>query len=160
MRIGTTFSGTPRLPRTYVPRPRLWNQLERTAEQAVTVVVAPSGAGKTLGVAGWLGQREPTRHHWVDAASSGGAREFVEATAAPDAGGVPPYVVVDDAHLLSAEALRHLDDRLNNAPETLRLLLISRWDLPLTRLVPELLGHYTSLRGTYCGWTRRRRRRW
>src|SRR5690606_6796545 len=28
-----------------------------------------------------------------------------------------------------------------------RLLLISRWDLPLTRLVPELLGHYTSLRG-------------
>ena len=29
----------------------------------------------------------------------------------------------------------------------MRLLLASRWDLPLTRLVPELLGHLTVLRG-------------
>ena len=29
----------------------------------------------------------------------------------------------------------------------MRLLLLSRWDLPLARLVPELLGHSTTLRG-------------
>ena len=29
----------------------------------------------------------------------------------------------------------------------MRLLLLSRWDLPLSRMVPELLGHFTIVRG-------------
>ena len=29
----------------------------------------------------------------------------------------------------------------------MRVLLLSRWDLPLSRLVPELLGHFTIVRG-------------
>jgi ATP/maltotriose-dependent transcriptional regulator MalT len=64
---------------------------------------------------------------------------------APDAG--IPLVVVDDAHALPTSTLRLLDERLNQAPDGLRLLLLSRWDLPLSRLVPELLGHFTILRG-------------
>src|SRR5687767_14574141 len=45
----------PRLPRVYVPRRRLWQQLDRAVRgSAVTMLVAPVGAGKTLGVGGWL----------------------------------------------------------------------------------------------------------
>ena len=40
-----------------------------------------------------------------------------------------------------------LDHRLREAPETIRVLLLSRWDLALTRFVPELLGQVTVLRG-------------
>jgi DNA-binding CsgD family transcriptional regulator len=55
--------------------------------------------------------------------------------------------VVDDAHLLPAATLRGIDERLNAAPESMRILLLSRWVLPLTRLIPELLGNLTFLRG-------------
>ena len=44
----------PRLPRTYVPRRRLAGQLDRATEAPVTLLVAPAGAGKTLGVSAWL----------------------------------------------------------------------------------------------------------
>ena len=56
-------------------------------------------------------------------------------------------MIVDDAHQLSAASLRAIDERLDAAPQTMRLLLLSRWDLPLSRLVPELLGHFTMVRG-------------
>jgi ATP/maltotriose-dependent transcriptional regulator MalT len=59
----------------------------------------------------------------------------------------PPLVVIDDAHALPPSSLRLIDQRLNDVPLEMRLLLLSRWDLPLTRLVPELLGHSTTLRG-------------
>ena len=52
------LAGGPRLPRVYVPRPRLWEQLNRATESAVTLLVAPVGAGKTLGVGGWLHHTE------------------------------------------------------------------------------------------------------
>ena len=55
--------------------------------------------------------------------------------------------MVDDAQTLSRDVLAYLDRRLSDDPRSLRLLLISRWDLPLTRLVPELLGDLTILRG-------------
>jgi hypothetical protein len=44
----------PALPRTYVVRKRLWEQLDESDAGAVTLLVAPAGAGKTLGVSGWL----------------------------------------------------------------------------------------------------------
>jgi len=44
----------PRLPRVYIPRHRLWEQLDRATEGALTLLVAPGGAGKTLGVGGWV----------------------------------------------------------------------------------------------------------
>ena len=54
---------TPRAPHS--PEPRgcraatsdaglLWDRLDASTQRAVTMVVAPAGAGKTLGVAGWL----------------------------------------------------------------------------------------------------------
>ncbi|MFL6003470.1 MAG: LuxR C-terminal-related transcriptional regulator, partial [Nocardioides sp.] len=59
----------------------------------------------------------------------------------------PRLVVIDDAHELPPSTLRMIDNRLNEAPLDMRLLLLSRWDLPLTKLVPELLGYSTTLRG-------------
>ncbi|MFI8525884.1 LuxR C-terminal-related transcriptional regulator [Promicromonospora sukumoe] len=153
----------PRLPRIYVPRLRLWQRLDEATEGAVTLLVAPAGAGKTLGVTGWLRQAAPAHAEhavWVRADDSWTAERIDAALDGPadavDDGGpggpagpgsTPHLVVVDDAHLLPPSALRRIDERLNNAPEAIRLLLLSHWVLPLTRLVPELLGNFTLLRG-------------
>ncbi len=132
----------PRLPRAYVPRRRLWAHLDDAVEGAATLLVGPGGAGKTLGVTGWLretGRAEQTT--WVRG----------DATWTPDR--LLPLldpgrlVVVDDAHELPIATIRALDSRLDIDPDSLRLLLVSRWDLPFTRLSAELLGQYTVLRG-------------
>src|SRR4051794_26014354 len=48
----------PLLHKSYVPRRRLGEALDAAAEDdGITVLVAPAGAGKTLGVAGWLRDR-------------------------------------------------------------------------------------------------------
>ena len=64
-----------------------------------------------------------------------------------DGNELPGLIVVDDAHALPPATLRMLDTALNEEPHRLRMLLLSRWDLPFTRLVPELLGNFTVLRG-------------
>ncbi|MGO4257563.1 LuxR C-terminal-related transcriptional regulator [Marmoricola sp. RAF53] len=141
--------GVPRLPRVYVARTRLWDELDRAAGAAVTLVVAPVGAGKTLGVAGWPRLAEADSR-WL----LGGPDCTPEAIADVLAGqqgrgpdGAPGLVVVDDAHQLPSATLRLLERRLNDEPDALRIVLISRWDLPFGRLVPELLGHFASVRG-------------
>src|SRR5262245_55103025 len=149
-------SQVPRLPRVYVARHRLWAELDVAAERAVTLVVAPAGAGKTLGAAGWL-QHSPVMRSqsalWIHADATWTAdrlREVLDAQLSdndPEPGAAQRLVVIDDAHALPSATMRLIDHRLNEAPDTLRLLLLSRWDLPLTRLVPELLGHFTILRG-------------
>ncbi|GAB3165047.1 LuxR C-terminal-related transcriptional regulator [Amycolatopsis stemonae] len=45
----------PRLPRIFVPRPRLGALFDRATARPVTVVRAPAGAGKTTALAGWAG---------------------------------------------------------------------------------------------------------
>ena len=75
-------TAVPRLPRVYVPRVRLWSRLEDATSSGVTLVVAPVGAGKTLGVAGWLRATGPSSPHHVDPRR----RDLV---ARPD-GGAPP----------------------------------------------------------------------
>lgn len=146
--MGTTRSTSvtaahlPRLPRAHVPRRRLWEQLDRASDGAVTLLVGPGGAGKTLGVVGWLRERGRTDGvAWVR-----GDHTWTAARLLPLLG-PDRLVVVDDAHQLPAATVRALDARLDADPESLRLLLISRWDLPLSRLSAELLGHYTILRG-------------
>ncbi len=144
----------PRLPRVFVRRERLWARLEEVTSEGVTLVVAPVGAGKTLGVAGWLrSHARGAQAHWVHAdvtwtpermAELLAIREPVEGDAAAAR---TPLLVVDDAHRLPSATLRLFDERLNNDPESLRLVLLSRWDLPLTRLVPELMGHLSIVRG-------------
>ena len=145
----------PRLPRTYLPRRRLWERLDQATEGAVTLLVAPAGAGKTLGVAGWLRYStapQTSGASWLHAGPGLAPARLDEALAdGPDPVAGDPdrqrLLVIDDAHLLSAACLRVIDDRLNTQPETLKLVLLSRWDLPLTRLVPELLGHLNVVRG-------------
>lgn len=141
---------TPRLPRTYVPRTGLWDRLSAATDSAVTLLVAPAGAGKTLGVGGWLERARPDLGRdasWVQADAGWGADRIGAVLDAAAAHGRRATVVVDDAHLLPADAVRLLDERLATDPDPLRVVLASRWDLPLTRLVPELLGHLTVLRG-------------
>ncbi len=147
-------SAVPRLPRVYVPRARLWQRLDLATQGALTLLVAPVGAGKTLGVSGWLrrtGLADDTV--WVHADPTWvpeRLQELLDACAPgedPAAQPFPSLVVIDDAHALPQSTLRLLDALLNDAPHRMRLLLLSRWDLPLTRLVPELLGHFTVLRG-------------
>lgn len=157
----------PLLPRTYVPRPRLWQRLDESTGPGITTLIAPVGAGKTLGVAGWVRARSSDQARgalWVhgDAgwqpqrfaallAAAGGDRPDAGPDAGPDAEGGAPggvrLVVVDDAHDLPPATIRLIDERLNQAPTSMRLLLLGRWDPSLTRLVPELLGYLTVLRG-------------
>ena len=147
-------SAVPRLPRVYVPRARLWQRLDLATQGALTLLVAPVGAGKTLGVSGWLrrtGRAEDTV--WVHADATWvpeRLQELLDASAPHEHSASAPFpglVVIDDAHALPQATMRLIDSLLNEAPHGMRLLLLTRWDLPLTRLVPELLGHFTVLRG-------------
>ena len=140
----------PRLPRVYVPRTRLWSRLEDATSSGVTLVVAPVGAGKTLGVAGWLRATGRTAHTtWIHADGTWSPDRMKELLPDPDHAELSAshLLVIDDAHQLPIATQRVLDERLVNAPETLRIVLMSRWDLPLTRLVPELMGDFSILRG-------------
>jgi len=149
----TSLGGTPRLPRVYIPRRRLWERLDEATRGSVTLLVAPSGAGKSLGVVGWLRfSSEPQTHDavWVagdESLTSARLEALISKGRRDAAAGSPRLVIIDDAHLLPSSSVRMLDRRLNAAPDTMRVLLLSRWDLPLTRLVPELLGDFTTLRG-------------
>lgn len=142
----------PNLPRTFVARRRLESRLDAAAGASVTLLVAPAGSGKTVGVGGWAraaardGDDGPV---WVQADGSWNAHRLAAQLVLADdpSGARPRLVVVDDAHQLPTETLRLIDERLTNAPSTIRLLLLSRWDLPLTKTVPELLGHLSVLRG-------------
>lgn len=149
-------TGVPRLPRTYVQRSALWERLVAATRAPMTMLVAPAGAGKTLAVAGWLrSDRSPSGAEvvWLRAGEDrveDRLRAVLDhAVDAAGGGDVPPpsLLVVDDAHQLPASALRLLDTRLNEDPHTMRVLLLSRWDLPFVRLVPQMLGHLTTLRG-------------
>jgi LuxR family transcriptional regulator, maltose regulon positive regulatory protein len=156
-----------RLPRGYVPRYRFWKQLDVATLGAVTVVVAPAGAGKTLGVAGWLqgGDRRPgveldqsLLHIWIIADSSWDEhrlRELLDHTITGrdnsdvDDQNSPgrPLIIIDDAHKLPLSALRLIGHRLDSAPESLHVLLLSRWDLLMGNLGSQLLGNLITLRG-------------
>ena len=146
---------SPLLPQIYIPRVGLWERLDASTRSGVTVVVAPPGAGKTLGVAGWV-RSEPSRQGtvWLNAHRADDLDRLrqVLASADPTAGslantGLPPLVVVDDAHLLPPSVLARVDEVLVRCPTGVRLVLLARWDLPLDLLLPELLGTLTVLRG-------------
>ena len=137
----------PTLPRAYVPRQRLWTRLDVATETAVTLLVGPGGSGKTLGVAGWLrrsGRAADTT--WISADASWDAERLLTQLARRT-DGRPVLVVVDDAHRLPLATIQAVDALLDTAPESFRVLLAARWDLPFTRLAPELLGDLTMLRG-------------
>src|SRR5262245_25920784 len=107
----------PRLPRVYVARHRLWAELDVATQRAVTLVVAPAGAGKTLGAAGWLQHSEVMRSQdslWIHADKDWTPERLSEALDPPssrnrnaDAG--QRLVVIDDAHALPSATMRSID---------------------------------------------------
>ncbi len=148
----------PGLPSVYLPRPELCRQLEAAVCSSVALVVAPAGAGKTVGVAGWLrrsGRAAETL--WVDATGDLDSATMAALLRAvgperpdhgrPAEGAGPSLLVVDDAHRLPASTVHHVDQLLMQEPRALRLMLLSRWDLAFDRLVPELLGDLSVMRG-------------
>lgn len=156
----------PALPRTFLPRLRLWQRLDDGLRGTVTTVTAPAGSGKTMGVAGWLRERERRRGTggatWLDAADPLTAADLAAAlepagrpgaTAATDAnadggdGDGDVVVVVDNAEHLRPSCVAVVDDVLDRSPRRVHLVLLSRWDVPLRRLVPAMLGTLTDLRG-------------
>ena len=147
----------PRLPRTFVARPGLWQRLDEATGPGVTMLVAPVGSGKTLGVAGWVHSRSAGRARaalWVNADAGLDPQRLAAlldaANGAVDDGATGDAVrllVVDDAHRLPPATVQLLDRLLSEAPTSMRVLLLARWDPPLARLVPELLGFLTVLRG-------------
>jgi len=146
----------PNAPRHFVPRLRLWERLDESSRHGVTLVTGPVGSGKTLGIAGWLRDRGHDQEGaiWVHADADldphqlqAVLRASSSVRAGPGASGSPRLVVVDDAHELPPACVRLIDELLQDAPMSVRLVLAARWDVPLTRLVPELMGHLTVLRG-------------
>jgi ATP/maltotriose-dependent transcriptional regulator MalT len=135
------------LPRSFVPRAGLWERLDTASRGAVTLLVAPAGAGKTLGVAGWLETRGLSDSAlWVSVDQDLTA-DVLERLLATGAATAPHLLLLDDAHRLPPDSATYLDRLLSEQPESLNLLLLARWDPPLTRLIPELLGNLTALRG-------------
>jgi LuxR family transcriptional regulator, maltose regulon positive regulatory protein len=147
----------PLLPRHFVPRARLWERLDASTRRGVTVLIAPVGAGKTLGIAGWLRDRGHDRDGaiWVNADITLGpqqVRDLVQRASSGARSGrrvdtSPRLLIIDDAQDLPSRSVQVIDELLRDAPTSVRLVLAGRWDVPLTRLVPELLGHLTVLRG-------------
>lgn len=147
------MTAPPRLPRAHVSRHHLYGCLDAAIYCPATVLVAPAGAGKTIGVAGWL-RAGQTRLDplWVQASADIGPemlRAVLAASAAEDTrpGARHRLVVIDDAHLLPLAAVRALDHHLSVDSAGLRILMLSRWDLGLNRLGHELRGALTVLRG-------------
>ena len=100
-------AGAPRLPHRYLPRPDLWSRLDVATRSAVTVVVAPAGAGKTLAVAGWL-ERSAREHDvsWVDGERTT-TRHGLAAVLEAARRGSTPAPVVTTPPTEETEPLRH-----------------------------------------------------
>lgn len=161
---GAARHGRPILPCTYVEPARLWQALDDAAGCTVTEVVGPAGSGKTLGVAGWLERRgagdrgppgppEPGSWWWTvtPALTVDRLRDLLDqadvTAAGRDGRTAPPRVVLDNAERLSPACVGELQAVLDGTPDRVRLVLLTRWDLPLRRLTPMLLGTMSVIRG-------------
>ncbi len=138
----------PRLPHVFVARETLWRKLDAAMTSgAVAMLVAPAGAGKTLGTAGWLQARGHFGASWFTATTSTSPAVVAKAIDATTTATPPEIIVIDDAHLLKPSCLAVIERRLDTQPDQLRLVLLARFDLPIARVVPELLGDLTIIRG-------------
>lgn len=150
------LGGVPVVPVTYVPPRRLWRLLDDAATAAVTLLMAPAGAGKTLGVAGWARTRvaEAAGARWL-VGSAGTAPAAVRAAVdavrprqtspgpAPEVG----IVVIDDAEHLPTDCLAEVQQLMDGGLHGIRLLLLSRRELALDLLVPQLMGDLAVVSG-------------
>jgi ATP/maltotriose-dependent transcriptional regulator MalT len=132
-----TAGHSPRPPRTLVTRERLHSALDRGTLAPLTMLIAPAGTGKTVLLSDWASRRRSSGQHvlWVPGQDAAVLDDILE-RAFTDEDPDPQPTIVDDAHLLSPATLTALGDVLAKAPESIRLLMASRFDLPLP--VPEL----------------------
>jgi LuxR family maltose regulon positive regulatory protein len=166
----------PRPPPGFVARPRLLDALDAGARGPVTLVSAPAGSGKTALLAAWVGESRPPgtlawlslaredrdrRSFWTAllAALATGPRgldvprrgrpgimlpALVEALAVRRA---PVTLVLDDFHELGdAAAVGDVQQLIDHAPPTLRLVIASRADPPLRLQRLRVAGQLTELR--------------
>ncbi len=141
---------TPHPPQLFIPRPRLDTFLEAVPTTPVTLVIAPAGSGKTAAAAAWSERvRRATpalRVSWVRANQTEQIRSEVTAMRCPEVIDGPEVVVIDDVHLISAEAADILADILARDAASVRLLLIGRAEPTLVPVSVALAGSVRSLR--------------
>lgn len=129
--------GIPRPPSTLVVRDRLHAALDFGVRSPLTLLIAPAGTGKTVLLSDWVTRRRDagTPVTWIGGHAAGSFGRLLEQAmdADPPATGL---TVIDDGHLLSATVLAELALVLRKSPHALRIVLASRYDLPLP--VPEL----------------------
>ncbi|WP_374458031.1 AAA family ATPase [Nocardioides sp.] len=168
----------PTPPASLVSRPRLTGLLDRAV--ALTLVVAPAGSGKTVLAADWVHARRASGQPvlWVIATDAGTLLPALASAAgvpaealdevrrtydeAPDEvaetlrahatpGTQPAPIVIDDAHHLPPDSVGLLGRLLATAPELLRLVLLTRRDLPLPLVPLDLAGQLVMVRaGQLC----------
>ncbi|TCM44997.1 LuxR C-terminal-related transcriptional regulator [Kribbella sp. VKM Ac-2568] len=139
------MGGAPRPPLTLVSRERLRAALDRGSAAPLTMLVAPAGTGKTVLLSDWAAHRSTSGRSvlWVSGQDPDSLEDVLSQASAAAA---PEPVVVDDAHLLSATMLTTLSTLLKKSPQSVRLLLATRYDLPLPLTELELRGLASTLR--------------
>jgi LuxR family transcriptional regulator, maltose regulon positive regulatory protein len=161
----------PVVPDAWVERPRLTALLDVAIGRSLTLVIAPTGAGKTVTMARWARDHRDEPVRWMNARqgldvrslgrelrSAAGARAAGAATGtlaeqiAQTCEALAPLraralVVIDDAHLLSHSCFVLLGELLDRCPASVHLVLLSRWDPPVPLLLAEIQGTVSTLRG-------------
>ncbi|WUJ70407.1 LuxR C-terminal-related transcriptional regulator [Kribbella soli] len=139
---------TPRPPLTLVTRERLHSALDLGVGSPLTMVIAPAGTGKTVLLSDWVTRRRRTGEPvvWVPGQSPGSLQGFLERVDGAEGSQMLDPIVVDDAHLLPASTVAALARVLQEAPHALRLLLATRYDLPLPISELEIRGMALTLR--------------
>ncbi|WP_081790497.1 helix-turn-helix transcriptional regulator [Nocardioides sp. URHA0032] len=130
---------TARPPDHFVVRPRVTDFLDAVPDYAATLVVAPAGAGKTAAVAAYT-ERARAAGITVNWFRPDRVDLLTEALAMAREAASRPVLVVDDAHQLPEDGAAALVDVLVNAPESVRLVLVSRralgW-IPVSALLDD-----------------------
>ncbi|TDW21885.1 ATP/maltotriose-dependent transcriptional regulator MalT [Kribbella kalugense] len=141
-------SKTPRPPLTLVTRERLHSALDLGVRAPLTLVVAPAGTGKTVLLSDWVTRRRLLGQKvvWVPGQTPGSLHGFLERAAELESALMLDPIVIDDAHLLPASTVTEMARVLQQSPHAVRLLLATRYDLPLPISELEIRGMALTLR--------------
>ena len=112
------------------------------------MLIAPAGTGKTVLLSDWVERRRQAGESvvWVPGQSPGSLSETLDEMVGADATTPPDPIVVDDAHLLPATMVDDLAQALKKSPHAVRVVLATRYDLPLPASELELRGMALTLR--------------